>query len=451
VKTIAARHRLTVEEPLRTLIRLLYLGERIEEDAAARVLTTRALRQLADLDLIEQVAGTVRARIRVQPHEDLLVVHDLGLGIEPWDDFVAGVAPASLTLAGLTARRAVGSALDIGTGCGVQALLAAGHSGRVVGVDVNPRAIGFASAGAALSGIDNVEWRLGDFFGPVEGERFDLVVANPPFVLAPERKLLFRDSPQPRDEVSRRVVTEIPRFLANGGHGHVLCNWVRRAGEDASAAPRVWLEGSGCDVWLLHYLTEDVLTYATGWNRQLSGNLPVFAKELELWLDSFAAEGIESVATGVIVLRRRDGANWFRVDEMPYGPTGSASEHILRVFAANDDLATLADEQALLEARFEPVDGFWLEERSVYRDGRHELMAAQLRPRQGVGVRGRLSERALALVRRLDGKHSLRQLVDDAHAEELLAAVKDLYGAGFLIRHGNLPAPPAEEPPVKAL
>ncbi len=141
VKTIAARYRLSAEEPLQTLISLLYLGEQIEEDAAVRVLTRRGLQQLAALDLCERVGGTVRARIRVQPHEDLLIVHDLALGTEPWDDFVAGVAPASLTLAGLTARPTVGSALDIGTGCGVQALLAAAHSGRVVAVDVNPRAI----------------------------------------------------------------------------------------------------------------------------------------------------------------------------------------------------------------------------------------------------------------------------------------------------------------------
>jgi hypothetical protein len=389
------------------------------------------LRQLAELGLAEHGDGTVRARIRVQPHADVFVVHDLVLDRTPWDDFVAGVAPASLLLAGLTTRHAVDSALDVGTGCGVQALLAARHSRRVVGIDVNPRAIEFASAGAALSGIHNVDWRLGDLFEPVEGERFDLVVANPPFVLAPKPKLVFRDSPEPGDEISRKVVSEIPRFLTDGGYGHVLCNWVHRPGEDVSAAPRLWLDGSGCDVWLLHYVTEDVLPYATGWNRDLAADTSVFASELELWLESFAAEGIESVATGVIVLRRRDGANWFRADEMPYGPTGSASEHILRVFAANEDLATL-DDRALLDARFELVDGCWLEERSVVRSGRSDFMAAQVRPRQGVGVRGRLSEEALGLVRQLDGKRPLRQLMDERHTGELIAAVKDLYGAGLL-------------------
>jgi len=369
----------------------------------------------------------------VQPHEDLLIVHDLALGGGLREDYVGSVAPGSVTLAGLTTRRSVGSALDVGTGSGVQALLAAHHSANVVAVDVNPRALELASAGAALSGVRNIEWRLGNFFAPVEGERFDLVVANPPFVLSPERKFLFRDSPEPGDEVSRQVVTQLPRFLAEGGYGHVMCNWVRHPGDDAVAAPRSWLEGSGCDVWVLHYATEDAVTYVASWNREPVTDLSMLESEIGRWLDPLAAQGIQSIATGVVVLRRRDGANWFRADEMPYGPVASGSDHILRVFAANDELATLTDDRELLDATFELVDGWWLEERSVYESGDHSLIAAQLRPSQGVGLRARLNARTLALVRRLDGKRPLREFTDDQNPDEVLAAVRDLYGAGFLV------------------
>jgi methylase of polypeptide subunit release factors len=365
----------------------------------------------------------------VQPHDDLLVVHDLALSGELPRDFVAPVAPGSLTLAGLTTRRSVGLALDIGTGCGVQALLAAQHSSRVVGVDVNPRALEFARAGAALTGVHNVEWRLGDFFAPVEGELFDLIVANPPFVLAADHRLIFRDSPQPGDEVSRRVVSDLPSHLADGGYGHVLGNWVRAPGEDAAAAPRAWLEGSGCDVWVLNYLTDDIVSYVASWNRELA-DVSKLEGEMRRWLERLMEAGIESITTGVVILRRRDGPNWFRVDEMPYAPVGSGSDHILRVFAANDELA-VTDDRELFDATFKPVDGWWLEERNVYESGDHSLIAAQLRPSQGVGLRARLDARTLALVRRLDGKHALRELTDD---DEVLAAVRDLYGTGFLLR-----------------
>jgi Methylase of polypeptide chain release factors len=52
----------------------------------------------------------------------------------------------SVTLASLTVRRDVASALDVGTGCGVQALLAAKHAERVVATDINERALAFADS-----------------------------------------------------------------------------------------------------------------------------------------------------------------------------------------------------------------------------------------------------------------------------------------------------------------
>ena len=95
-----------------------------------------------------------------------------------------GVGPASLTLASATVRRPVGTALDIGTGCGVQALHLSQHAGTVTGTDVLPRALAMARLTARLNGL---HWELieGDLLAPVEGRRFDLVVSNPPFIVGP--------------------------------------------------------------------------------------------------------------------------------------------------------------------------------------------------------------------------------------------------------------------------
>jgi hypothetical protein len=76
-----------------------------------------------------------------------------------------------------------------------------------------------------------------------------------------------------------------------------MCNWVRRPGEDAAAAPRSWLEGSGCDVWLLHYGTDDAVTYAAIWNREPITDPAMLESEIGRWLDPLVAKGIESIAT----------------------------------------------------------------------------------------------------------------------------------------------------------
>jgi methylase of polypeptide subunit release factors len=124
----------------------------------------------------------------------------------------------------------VRSALDLCAGSGVQALFAAAHSDRVIGTDVNPRALALAKLSAALNGIQNIEWRLGDLLEPVSGERFELVIANPPFVVSPVRELTFRDSGRRADELSREIVTGAAAALAEGGFAHVLCSWVTGEG-----------------------------------------------------------------------------------------------------------------------------------------------------------------------------------------------------------------------------
>lgn len=72
--------------------------------------------------------------------------------------------------------------LDMGTGSGVCAVFAAKHARRVVAVDINAAAVRCASVNALLNRLEEkIEVRHGDLFQPVAGQRFDLVLFNPPF------------------------------------------------------------------------------------------------------------------------------------------------------------------------------------------------------------------------------------------------------------------------------
>jgi release factor glutamine methyltransferase len=75
------------------------------------------------------------------------------------------------------------SVLDMGTGSGVCALVAAQCARRVVAVDINPAAVRCAGVNALLNHLEHkIDVRLGDLFAPVASERFDLVLFNPPFL-----------------------------------------------------------------------------------------------------------------------------------------------------------------------------------------------------------------------------------------------------------------------------
>ena len=69
-------------------------------------------------------------------------------------DFVLGLSSASSTLAQLTIRRPVASALDLGTGCSVQTLHLATHAETITATDVNPRALELAALTLTLNGVE---------------------------------------------------------------------------------------------------------------------------------------------------------------------------------------------------------------------------------------------------------------------------------------------------------
>ena len=145
--------------------------------------------------IITADGGSVRAVVELRPYASPddgasgWLVSDLTPGldgiVEPTrPDYVLGASPASLTLAEITMRGHAGRALDLGTGCGVQSYHLSRHADRVVATDLNPRALRLARLGAALSGMD-VDFREGSLYEPVVGERFDLIVSNPPYVMSP--------------------------------------------------------------------------------------------------------------------------------------------------------------------------------------------------------------------------------------------------------------------------
>lgn len=112
-------------------------------------------------------------------------------------------------------------ALDVGTGCGVLALVAASLGYQAVGVDTNPEAVQCARINALLNDMaDRVEIRQGDLFAPVAGERFDLVLCSlPKFRGQPDG--LFDQSWRGQD-VIERFAAGLPDMLTPTGAALVL-------------------------------------------------------------------------------------------------------------------------------------------------------------------------------------------------------------------------------------
>ena len=149
---------------------------------------------------------------------------------------MATYTPAARLCDMLTPRPRVSRALDVGTGNGVHALLAAAHVGTAVATDINDRALAFTALNAALNELDNVETRNGSLFAPVAGDKFGLITCNAPFVVSPETRWVYRDGELPVDELSERVVREAAEHLADAGWATLAVSWVVRTSTRPTSA-----------------------------------------------------------------------------------------------------------------------------------------------------------------------------------------------------------------------
>ena len=449
-ETAVHRRRLAGDDAFSTIARLFLLGDAVEASLVRAAFEPVTLESVTALGLLEAERDSVRATARLLPHGDYYLASD-HIAVEQSSDWVAGIHAPSVTLAKLAVRRPVDATLDLGTGCGIQALLAAKHSARVVATDVNERALAFARFNAALNDVDVIDFRQGDLLEPIGDERFGLVVANPPYVISPDSTFAYRDSGRPRDSLCREVVRRVPEVLAEGAFAHILVSWVhaRGDGDEWSEPLREWVLGTGCDAWLLHYRTDDPLAHAAGWLRPLANDSQEeHEAALDRWLDYLREQEIEAVGYGAIVLRRRSGTpNWVRLDEIPIERLEPATEHTLRIFAAEDYLAALTDERALLEERFALVDAHRLEQVLVCREGRFEVESQTLALTEGLAFRAGLDRSTAMLIPHFDSHRRLADVLAAAEADldvaeddreryaaAALPVVRRLFELGFLVR-----------------
>ncbi len=424
--------RLAEAEPtLAALIRLFVLNLGLPLDRVEAELAPVGVELLVELGLAEETAGELVPRLRLVPNGELVIASDLGSYVQP--DHAASVHRPSVTLASLTVRKRGARALDVGTGTGFQALLAASHCEHVVATDLNERALAFAEFNAALNGLTNIEFRAGSFFEPVRGETFDLVVSNPPYVISPETALVFRDSGKPGDTVSAELVAELPAYLQEDGFGTIMISWA--AGEEAAARPRSWVDASGCDAWLIHTGGEDALHAAATWNRAAGTDPEGFAQRVDAWVAYYEELGIGWIAYGALVLRRRaGGSNWFRAAELPEDRLRPASAHLIQMFSSQE----LADD--VLDVPLALVGTAFVDRTARVEDGAWNEVSATVRLESGIGFGVNLDPVGARLVVLFDGRAPLRRQIP-ALASELGVSEPELEAfaerlAEHLLSHG---------------
>jgi len=442
-------HRVAADaDALDVLVRLLLLGS-VEPDAAvAAALAPLTPGDAAAAGLLVADGAGWRAALDLRPYgvadgPDWWVLSDLDARRQQ-RDHVTGVGAASLTLAAATVRRPVGSALDLGTGCGVQALHASRHARRVTGTDVAPRALALAAATFALNDVD-VELVDGPWLAPVTGRRFDQIVSNPPFVPGPARvEFVYRDSGEDGDAALAALVADLAGHLASGGVAQLLASWLHVRGEDWPDRVRSWLP-AGCDAWVVQREVADPALHVGTWQRDggLDPASPAGRDQARAWLEWMDRTGVEAVGFGLLTLRRTDAAPTVVFEDVrePFDdPLGPEVEGWLdRV----DWLRAHADDTALLSARLTLAPSVLLERWSAPGPEGWTAVGAAVGRQDGPRWRHEVDGPAADLLAGCHGALPLGELVEllaiahdrptDALVTATLPAVREFVRHGLLV------------------
>jgi methylase of polypeptide subunit release factors len=464
--------------PLATLARLFLVGLPVGVDDAAAALPTLGLARAVDIGLVRRDDGAADAAAdtggahggpSVAPALDLRpydFVDDLGAG--SWwilsdlgelalggvlgEGHVLGIGGASTTLRGLQVPVPVGSVLDLGTGCGIQALHARRFADRVVATDISHRALDIARANALLNGVVGIEFRHGSLFEPVAGERFDRIVSNPPFVITPRCDDVpayeYRDGGMVGDALVETVLRGLAEHLEPGGTAQLLGNWEYHWGVDGLDRVRAWFDDSPLDVWVVERERQDPAAYAETWIRDggTRPGTPGHDAMVAAWLDDFRDRRVTGVGFGYVVVRRPlpgGSSPLRRFERVPESlgshPTGLGST-VARTLDAVEWLAA-HDDAALATAHLRTA-GDVTEERH-YWPGNDDPTVMTLVQGGGFGRRVDADTALAALVGACDGElavgqiiAAIAQLTDVDRGElaaDLLPRARDLVLDGLLL------------------
>ncbi|ASW57523.1 methyltransferase [Plantactinospora sp. KBS50] len=419
----AALRATTDGDPLATLIRIFLCASTEPEAAVAAALAPLPVGDALAAGLVQRHGDGLRQGIDLEPYgDDWWVLSDLPASARPGRplaaEHVLGIGGATSTLLGATVRAPVGTALDLGTGSGVQALHLATHAGAVTATDLSDRALRFAATTAALNGQ---RWELlrGDMVAPVAGRRFDLVVSNPPFVVGPGTTThRYRDSGRVGDGIGAELAAAAPELLTPGGTMQYLANWVHAAGEDWAERVAGWLAGTGLDAWVIQREVADPMAYVNLW--LADAGEAAEPGRVESWLDWFEAHKVEAVGFGIVTLRRSERADPIvRIEDLRQSVEPPMGDQIAAWFERRDWLAARSG-AGLLAGRYRLAEGVQLRQDATMGEDGWAVDRQVLTMSRGLRWSEEVDPLVLTLVSGCDGRVAL------ADQLALLAAAHDV-------------------------
>lgn len=470
---LSDQHATAEEQSLAYLTGFFMLGRQCTEKELNQALGENSLTLLRTLNLVEELGSEqYRALIDLRPHgaddgTELWVSSDVRAYQRAGalrKDHVLGIGQASLTLAQITERTPIKRALDLGTGCGIQTFHLLSHAEHVTATDISERALAFTRFNILLNAEElhvdrhhlqnRVKLLQGSLTEPVQGQEFDLVVSNPPFVITPrkaeekpEDQFTYRDGGLAGDQLIQTLLNQLPTILAPNGRAQMLANWeIWEDSKHWDHRVRQWTNNE-LDVWCIQRETLSPEQYAETWLKDASEQRDPqhYEQAYKDYLLDFAQRRVTAIGLGMLWLRKPASSTpkqqqpLQRYEEITYPIQQPLAPFLTEAVELYDQLNQLTSEE-LLSAHLEVAQDV-TEERHARPGAEHPGVILL---REGAGLRRTILESTelAGFVSACDGELSVQQILgalaallgweDNTHQEELLQQIRELIEKGFL-------------------
>jgi SAM-dependent methyltransferase len=434
----------TRDAPRAALLGLFASGGALGEAAARALLGEATLAALERAGLLAREAAPSaawRTRGRLLPFEGLWIWSDHP---DAGPDAVMGPGITTQGAVRLLPERLAGDALDVGCGAGSLALVAARRGARsATGVDLAPRAVALARFNARLNGVA-ATFACGDLFDPVRGRAFDLVIAQPPYVVKPGGidPVTYLHGGPTGDAITRRLLGALGGSLRPGGRALVVTDLWLPKGERLHERLRADLGDPALDLVTLAASGPPPATQAVAYASLADPSLGErYARAAEDYVRHLLALEAQPLHLAIVVRRRAEGAPRGITSTVPVGAFGGSEGRTLDDVLAAIDLVGAPD-AALLAARVRPARrATWVHERAEADPsaaGRHLARFA----RGALARDQELSESSLAMLATLGASSSVADAVESWAAEieatpdevqpDVLAFVREGLGSGLI-------------------
>lgn len=302
--------------PLADLVRLFLIRAQVPRERVADSLSEHNVCCLEALGLLRTEGGVCQGEVDLFCSGGLLLVTDHRYTIRPEDhldeDPVMYIGMDSHGLVQTAPRSHCRCLLDLCCGSGIQGLVGSRYADEIVAVDLNPRAVRFARFNAQLNGLVNYRAVLGNLYDAVPGERFDSILANPPFVPSPDHTLKYRDGGASGENVLQVIVEGARKHLSPDGRLCIVTDLVG-ASTYGTKLER-WFGSSGGQGLILTTADRDEILFSVPHcHAPFAQSFNSYNANLDNWIVNFRSAKLDAVNFGYILVWNGPDGTGFEV------------------------------------------------------------------------------------------------------------------------------------------